>query len=64
MSESCHMKKSRRRGEVMDIWEPSESFAIGMVIALHPRSTTTYWEPSESFAIRMVLALHPRSTAT
>jgi hypothetical protein len=47
----------------MDIWEPSKSFALGMV-ALHPRSTATYWEPSESFAIGMVLALHPHSTAT
>jgi hypothetical protein len=64
MSESCCRKKSRQRGELMDIWEPSESFAIGMVLALHPRSTATYWEPSESFAIRMVLALHPHSTAT
>jgi hypothetical protein len=50
------MKKSQQRGEVMDIWEPSESFAIGMVLVLHPRSTATYLEPSESFAIRMVLA--------
>jgi hypothetical protein len=58
------MKKSQRQGEVMDIWKPSESFSIGMVLALHPRSTATYWEPSESFTIRMVLALHPRSTAT
>jgi hypothetical protein len=58
------MKKSRRRGEVMDIWEPSESFAIGMVLALHPRPAATYREPFESFAFRMVLALHPHSTAT
>jgi hypothetical protein len=48
----------------MDIWEPSESFAIGMVLALHRRSTATYWEPSESFTIRMVLVLHPLSTTT
>jgi hypothetical protein len=44
------MQKSQRRGEVMDIWEPSESFTIGMVLAEGPirrpeRGGGSEWEP-------------------